>query len=411
MPAFRLWLPIVGALLICATAEAAEPVRNSITWPEALVAAEAASPRLRAAQAATEAAAADARAAARPATPTLQADLLTSDERTIDVEAELVAILHDPARGPAAAAARATWRAAEAALEAARAEVLVAVARAWWQAHAAQAAVAAAEHDLGLATDLHAAAVRGRDLGERPGFDVLRAEVELGHVAQEVASARAAEAQAQGALALRLGRAPDEPLAAAPSALPAPALDLAVLLAAAEARPVLAVARAQVDAAQADLAAARATGRPLVQASAFREDQEHGLRVGIQVPLGDLGQRAGGVAAARARLALREAELADHEREVRGDLQHAWLAARAAEAGRADYGARVLAPVERLVALVQQGYAAGELSLLEVLDAKRELAEARRTALDLDNAWLEALAQLQAASGLDLFGQAAGDDE
>lgn len=360
----------------------------------------AASPRLRAAEAEvarTEAALRSARA--WPA-PELTVSPLYSDERALDLEAELALTLHDPTLKPATRVASAALSASLVALAEARREVAAEARKSYFGLRSAERLVAAQGKDVELLRRLRDAAVRGRDLGERPGVDVLRAELELSRAEQELAAAVVEASVARAGLNALLGRQPDIPVAVAATG-PAPTTvpswsDLAPRVAG---QPRLRLADTAVELRRHEVALARSQRRPVIELAGFREDQEHGVRLSLRLPAFDLGRVRGEVQAAEAAVRQAEQERDVVRRELTADLARVHLTLVSASERRRRFVDEVLARAERLAELAETGYRIGETSILEVLDARRQLAQVRREAVDLERAEADAWTDLAGALG------------
>lgn len=380
--------PFVGrsvGLIGCLSALVGTAVAQDDVPPLSLSEAESlaveASPAVAAALA--EVAAADARATADGSLPAAELTVqpLWSDERRLDVEAELSQVLFAPGLGAAGRAARLARLEARLALDEVRLTIAAEARAAWLELAAARLRLAAAEENVAVVAALRDAAAAARDVGERPGVDVLRAELELAEAEDAVAAARLAAAEAEVRLNLLLGREPTASVVIEPTlaVLPPTVGDDALA-----ARPALQAAEVAIEAARATVSSVRARRLPTVEAGAFREDQEHGVRVSLNLPLFDYGRNRGESREAEAAVARAEAELARLRRELQSEAARAELAVAGELARRATYRAEVLARAERLVELARVGYETGAMSLLDVLDARRRLAAARAGVVDRD---------------------------
>jgi cobalt-zinc-cadmium efflux system outer membrane protein len=141
-------------------------------------------------------------------------------------------------------------------------------------------------------------------------------------------------------------------------------------------------------------------GAKLVDLYGNRTD---GLYAGgvLRLPLFDLGIGARETAEAEAEVAREERVLArlDAEREVRG--AHA-EAARLADTART-FEAEATERSMELMGIVDASYAAGEATVLELLDAQRGAADDRLTAIDLGLAAWVARIELDRASGAEVI--------
>ncbi|MBI5831311.1 MAG: TolC family protein [Armatimonadetes bacterium] len=390
------WLALLACCLSGAWAQTELPLGQVVT--EAL----ARSASLRGAEQAAARARAMAEAAGVLPAARLLATPLISDQRGLDIEVVLAQPLYDATLRPAARAARAALAAALCDVAETRLEVTAQASAAWYGLAAAQRQAAATSQDVELARALRDAAAKAREVGERPGVDVLRAELEVGLTEQAQADADAALVLARGVLAGLLGRDLAEPLSAATAEPTWPALDRSALQALAVQRPRVKAARLRVDEARGLVALAKAGRAPGVAVEGFREDEEHGLRIAIDLPLLDYGRLGAQVRAAEASVAEAEQLLTAAQREVALAVDSAWLTAESALRRRASHASSVVARAQRLTDLTREGYQSGELSLLEVLDARRRLAEARVASVALDTAVATALLALRTAVGADL---------
>ncbi len=140
-----------------------------------------------------------------------------------------------------------------------------------------------------------------------------------------------------------------------------------------EGHPLLAAADAAVDAADADLREARAEAVPeLVVGAGFESELDAQAvtgSVGLELPI--LTPGTGEIRAARAgaTIADRERELAS--REVGLVIDEAWVAFQTADGASRRYGAGILPAAETAASALMLAYRSGEISLLDVLDARR----------------------------------------
>lgn len=360
----------------------------------------AASPRVRAAEADVRRAEAAARGARAWPTPTLEVSALQSDERSADVEASLAVNLFEPGRSPGGRMALAEWRRAQAELELARLGVAAEARQAYLELSAARLRLAAQDESVRLAEQFRDAAVRARDIGERPGIDVTRAELELATARQMLAELAAEAEQRRIALAGLLSRdlGDELPIALSLAVVP-PEASNEPTEEAVDRHPLVQVARERLAAARSGRGATGAAKLPTLTLSGFREDEENGLRLSLSAPFPDLGRLGGERRAASA-----EAEAAGHLLEAaRTEVRVAWARAsaalRAAGARRLSFAGEVLARAERLVELAELGYRSGASSSIEVLDAQRRLAEARLERVAVNLAVALAASDLLTASG------------
>ena len=252
--------------------------------------------------------------------------------------------------------------------------------------------------------EFNALARRQVALGARPGIEARQAAIEAARARVAEAQAAGEEQAARALLNAYLGRAPLDPILAslpeAPAGRAAPDLALAQQEALAG-RGEIAAAEATRDLPLARAALTRAQGRPDL-APEFRISQitptymDAGLGVVITVPL-DYGTRRN-----LARQEDRTAE-ADGDRvvgtqaQVRAETVQAAGRLFEARAALAEYDGGIVADARAVLDSTRAGFAAGGLTIVEVLNAERTfrqvtnerlgaLAQADQAAADFDHA-------------------------
>jgi outer membrane protein, heavy metal efflux system len=169
-------------------------------------------------------------------------------------------------------------------------------------------------------------------------------------------------------------------------------------------RPEVIAARAELEAARAAARVARSGRVPEVTATGGWKRQSDGLAgalLGLTVPLPVWDRRAADVQAADARVAAAAARHARAERQVRNDVARALLAWEAAVARLALLGDPE-AEAADLLAIAQVAYEAGEMELVQLLDAADALREAQALEARLRALiWTSYFDLERAAGGLD----------
>jgi outer membrane protein, heavy metal efflux system len=143
-------------------------------------------------------------------------------------------------------------------------------------------------------------------------------------------------------------------------------------------RSEIAAAAAALEAARADARATRSGRVPDVTATGGYKRQSDGMAgafLGLSIPLPLWNRSSGAVEAADARVAAADARLAQAERQVRNDVARALLAYQAAVA-RIAMLADPQADAADLLTIAQIAYDAGEMELVQLLDAANALREA-----------------------------------
>lgn len=160
-------------------------------------------------------------------------------------------------------------------------------------------------------------------------------------------------------------------------------------------RSEVAAAAAALEAARADARAARSGRIPDVTATGGYKRQSDGLAgafLGISIPLPLWNRNGGTVEAANARVSAAEARVAQAERQVRNDVARALLAYEAAVA-RIAMLADPQVEAADLLTIAQIAYDAGEMELVQLLDAADALRDAQtleaRLRAELWTSWFD----------------------
>jgi cobalt-zinc-cadmium efflux system outer membrane protein len=410
--AAALWLPVAAWALPTAAQDSAQP------WTlERLIAeAKRANPALLAARQEVEAVRGQASQAR--AWPNPEVELAAEDVPTggggLSASKNLVGVTQtlpfpskthfaSAAGGEAVAAARWDYRAREA-------ELVRDVKATFYRTLAAGHRHAAAKELHELTRSLSDVAGRRARAGAAPEQERLRAEIEMGRAAVEVAAAGHAAAEARQALALLVGRAGDplEPLVGGLRE----AIDAAEVarsgerLEARHPEALAAAARRR----QAGLESSRAGAErlpDLALGAAYGRDHAAGedvmeFRISVPLPLFD---RSGG----RRQEARARAEMAAHDEAATGQRlreRFSVLAARLrTEAEQVEaYRADILPKAEEALRMVRGGYDAGKFGFTDLVDTQRTVAEARL------GYWEKVLEMNLTAAGLEALVASAGEE-
>src|SRR5215210_5472729 len=292
-------------------------------------------------------------------------------------------------RGPQIRRGKEGVRAAEAELTMARRQAGLEAARAFYEVALAQIAADGAE-DVRRRLESVATLNRGRVReGATAEADLIRTQVELDRSEAEAVSQRIQVAQAWASLqpyldsstALRV-RSPEPPLVevadagATDSAMP----DLAGLVAQARTtRPDLLAARARVAAAQAETGYQRAlTLRQL--GATFGTKRVSGVTtmvLGVSLPVPLFNQNGGEIDRATGERLAAEQELEWAERHALAEIEAAYEASRLLRTQVGRFQGRFLQRAEESRRIALAAYEEGAVTLLQVLDASRTLADSR----------------------------------
>lgn len=277
---------------------------------------------------------------------------------------------------------------AQAEADAARADVHLNVAIAFYTLAAAQELQTVAEKNVDRTGAHRRLAVARRDAGAVPQADVLRLDAELANARLDLITAQSRVRIAAGQLNTAMGRAADTPIAIQTTAAipPPPArdeLDQAVAHALAR-RPELASAEQRAAAARAAIAGVKAARAPKVHADAGYDwndttfwPQTHEWQAGVAIdfPIFDGGSRAHHVARTKATLTREEAALEQERLQIRNEvwsasteLDRAWSSIAANETA-------VQASAESL-RVISERYERGAAVITDLLDTQTALARA-----------------------------------
>lgn len=257
------------------------------------------------------------------------------------------------------------------------------VAEAFLRARAAEELLIVAEDAASVADELQRAAERRHRAGDVAILEVAVARASAAHARAEAGAARAARREAVGKLAVLLGQDVDvPPRPCGPLRAPEP-LELPELLRRAPERGDLRALGAEIGAAEAEarLGAARAWPELRIGTEYKREegDDIYLGGVGFSVPIFDRGEAARAAAEARARRL--RLELAAAERAVSADVRTAWEVQRELDAAAGELE-RVVPELDDAEKLARASYDAGELSLADFLQLRRETLELRRARIE-----------------------------
>lgn len=245
--------------------------------------------------------------------------------------------------------------------------------------------LAYAEQDLALGRDFVAKTQTKYEAGDIAEVELLRARVEAAQADRKVRSAASAVARATAALNALLARPSDAPLDVIGSLAPATGEGDVVGLRemALGSRPELKRARFEVERQRLSRRVAGLVNLPDVEVG-FASHRIQGDRnwwdvtVSATVPLYFWQAKKGPVAEADALSRAAELELEHLERQVRAQVDQAYLDVTTTRTQIELYERDVLGPATRVYDMLLFSYQQGELDGLELIDARRTLAEARQ---------------------------------
>jgi outer membrane protein len=320
-------------------------------------------------------------------------------------------------------ARRATVRAASELLKAAFAsedakiqQVLATVIQAYFDAVTARALLNAKTEDRALADQTVNSADHRLLRGNAAQSDALQAASALAHAELELNRTRAGYQKALVALiyatGLPIGASIEVPLELEP---PTPETQTALttwLDAARRSHPAIVAARAEVDAAEAQVTAARSSGRPTLdfqanyyangfpqQGLAASRQRSTTLGLAITIPLFDGFLTRYRVHEAEATVSLKEAALIDTERVTLTDIVNAYADATAA-LGNLTAARDLLQASSAAQASSERRYEAGATDILELLTTQSMLSDARQEQIRSAADWRSARLRLLATSSI-----------
>ena len=260
------------------------------------------------------------------------------------------------------------------------------------QEEARQAAV-----DAALAEQVRAAVEQGHAAGDRDKATLIRVKLEAATAQVRRDAAQRAEQTARAVLRLWCGEEIPEALPVA-EVLPAGTaqLDPGHLTKVARRDPRVAALAASIQAAEAAIATERAARVPDVTIGVFadREDEKDtfGLSLGIELPVWN--QNGGPIAEAQAQHRLATAELRRREIEQRLALAAITGDYETTQAQAESLRTNVLPLAEETLRLRTVGFTNGDVSLTDLLEARRALLAAQAAALDARRRAAETLVRL-----------------
>ncbi len=374
-------------LLFFALPARAAPPCLDVTWPD-VVRRVAAHPRLAAGRSEVDAARSGVGVAGAVPNPTLEVSAgRGAAQAGVDVSAEWGLALDVPLgwiaqRGARKGAARAELDVALAEQAVLTRDVLLRLRTLFWNLAYEQDKVRTFD-ELETQTAALAQSVRSRvDKGESRPVEAIRVEIELEKVAGERQAAQASLAARQAELGVWIGVPADQGLrAVADLADVPPVLDRdAALTQARKAHPSLALAAARTRLTQAEADTERGARVPQVSATGFAASEldrrAFGVALTMDLPLWNWNTDRIARADARVAAARQQADAATAELDV-AVIEAQSSCQTAVETARR-FREQIVPRSELAAATMEKTFRLGEVSLLEVIDARRTLLDARR---------------------------------
>ena len=230
--------------------------------------------------------------------------------------------------------------------------------------------------------------------GDISGYELRRLRVELARVGQALATASLQVKVSRRSLATLIlpetdvdEIGPDDTLGGRP-----PTVSREAAFAALASRPDILAAERALAATEADVSVAAQAWVPSPVVSIGFKDQADGLSgatFGFAVPIPLFDRGGGARAAAGARREAASADLTLRRREAENDLRTAFDRHKLWRSRLTAMGDRFTADADALLEIAREAYDAGELELIELLDAVRAFQGARSAAIELrERTWI-----------------------
>lgn len=305
-----------------------------------------------------------------------------------------------------AQSANATVQAAQADLRAVELAVTADVTQAYFDLLLALRAQQLTEEAVKLVRALHEAAQKAFDAGDVPRTHVVRTRIELTRAEGELVRTQSEVDVRRAALNTLLARDPATSLTPADELRYEPRnfdFDVDGLKRLAlQQRPEAQTAQFALQGSQSRVKLARAERLPDLAFQFKREKlSESNARagLGLVLPLFDFGRIRGATKAARAEVAEQSALLMLTQQQIVLEVETAYRHAQAARQLVESYEKRTVPDANDLMQMVEQGYRAGGVTLLDVIDAQRTLSATRLEYAQAIAQYRKSLAELERAVG------------
>jgi outer membrane protein TolC len=262
-------------------------------------------------------------------------------------------------------------------------------------------AVQLATRTEGLATAAAEAAERRRKAGDITDLDVNLAKLAVGRAYSAFYVAQSSLSDAHSRLAVLVGAGPQDDLELVGELKPAE-LDLVAMRAAATQRADIKAATAEAAEARAEGALAAANGRPdLGVWFGYQIDEGDSIFLGgISFTLPAWNRQQGGKAVARAKEKRAEQESAALAATVVRQVDDLYVAMSNAESSVVTYEEQVLPLLDDSEALLQKTVEAGQIAISDYLVARQQTLDARREYLDRLLLFAKAAAKARYVAGV-----------
>lgn len=278
----------------------------------------------------------------------------------------------------------------------------------YWEVWRAREAARTGQENVQSVEALRAAVQKQLDVGQVPGSQLLKADVELARARQELAQAELELGQALAALnvLMNLPAGQDYTVTNPPMTQSIVPDERQLLPLALSRRPEAGAARAELGAARGRIQAARVRRIPDLAVQARREtferDSDGGVALALNLPITDWGSAKADIRRAETAAKSQEKRAQAVANQVTLDVEQALQQVRTASRVVQEYQGGILERSERLMQMARTGYERGATSLLEVLEAQRTLRSTQTGYYSALASQARAVAQLEWAIGCEL---------
>jgi outer membrane protein TolC len=286
-------------------------------------------------------------------------------------------------------------------------DVVLAVQKGYWMLAQAQALVAFDMENVIHAETLLTTAKKQVELGNEPESHIIKAELELARIRQQLTGSKNVVLQAQSTLNAYMGRDSITQIKLADALTYNPVIldDKTILQKGIANRPELLRDQALVAIALGEKDAIRAENRADLSIQLRQEswDGNGGVGISLSLPIFDWGSANADFKRSEANIVSQRYRMESTRLTVRQEIDSAMIAANNAETQIIMMRDKILKPAEKLAQMTTIGYQEGAMTYLEVLEARRTMRTINAEYLAALGNYRIALAQLEWATGTNLM--------
>ncbi|MGM0586824.1 MAG: TolC family protein [Bacteroidota bacterium] len=247
------------------------------------------------------------------------------------------------------------------------------------------------QEQVGLANELLETAQLRLDVGETTRFDVLQAEIQLAEANNDRADAQKMIQRSRYELFNVIGLEPEQQVydITFPDTLRYVHYDIKQeeVLNKIDTHPLLMTESHQQEATQWNFKSARNSWMPDLRIDYYRQEipggnqsgfDFQGFEVGLQIPLWFFNNERGNIQQARASMKQQSWRTLETELQVKKQAEQAWHSYQTSKQTIDRYRSTIQSQSKQLLSLTQEGYQAGEMDLLSLLQAQRTYLDSQR---------------------------------